>query len=63
MNIRRFSLTLLSGIFACVLVILPAHVTAWNSKDGTLELHGFLDNTYHNRDDYGITKERVRGQI
>ena len=63
MNIRRFNLTLLAGVFACVLVILPAHVTAWNSKDGTLELHGFLDNTYHNRDGYGITKERVRGQI
>ena len=63
MNIRRFNLTLLAGVFACVLVILPAHVTAWNSKDGTLELHGFLDNTYHHRDDYGITKERVRGQI
>ena len=27
------------------------------------KLHGFLDNTYHNRDGYGITKERVRGQI
>ncbi len=63
MNIRRLNLTLLSGVIACALVISPGQVSAWNSKDGTLELHGFLDNTYHNRDDYGITKERVRGQI
>ena len=63
MNIRRLNLTLLSGVIACALVFSPGQVSAWNSKDGTLELHGFLDNTYHNRDDYGITKERVRGQI
>ena len=63
MNIRRLNLTLLSGVTACALVISPGQVSAWNSKDGTLELHGFLDNTYHNRNDYGITKERVRGQI
>ena len=63
MNIRRFNLTLLSGAIACVLVISSGQVSAWNSKDGTLVLHGFIDNTYHNRDDYGITKERVRGQI
>ncbi len=63
MNIRRLNLTLLPGVIACALVISSGQVSAWNSKDGTLELHGFLDNTYHNRDDYGITKERVRGQI
>ena len=63
MNIRRFNLTLLSGAIACALVISSGQVSAWNSKDGTLVLHGFIDNTYHNRDDYGITKERVRGQI
>ncbi len=63
MNIRRFSLTLLASAITCALVITPLTVSAWNSKDGTLEIHGFLDNTYHNRDDYGITKERVRGQI
>ena len=63
MNIRRFGLTLLSGVITCALVITSPQVSAWNSKDGTLEIHGFLDNTYHNRKDYGITKERVRGQI
>ena len=63
MNISRLNLTLLSGAIACALVISSGQVSAWNSKDGTLVLHGFIDNTYHNRDDYGITKERVRGQI
>ena len=63
MNIRRFSLTLLSSAIAGAIAIAPLSVSAWNSKDGTLEIHGFLDNTYHHRDSYGITKERVRGQI
>ena len=63
MNIRRFSLTLLASAITCALVITPLTVSAWNSKDGTLTIHGFLDNTYHHRDDYGITKERVRGQV
>ena len=63
MNIRRLNLTLLSSAVACAIAITPLTVSAWNSKVGTLELHGFLDNTYHHRDDYGITKERVRGQI
>ena len=63
MNIRRFGLTLLSSAITCALVITPLTVSAWNSKDGTLTIHGFLDNTYHHRDDYGITKERVRGQV
>ena len=63
MNIRRFSLTLLSSAIAGAIAIAPLSVSAWNSRDGTLEIHGFLDNTYHHRDDYGITKERVRGQI
>ena len=63
MNIRRFSLTLLSSAIAGALAIAPLTASAWTSRDGTLELHGFLDNTYHHRDSYGITKERVRGQI
>ena len=63
MNIRRFSLTLLSSAIAGAIAIAPLSVSAWNSKDGTLEIHGFLDNTYHHRDSYGITKERVRGQV
>ena len=63
MNIRRFSLTLLSSAIAGAVAFTPLTASAWNSKDGTLTIHGFLDNTYHNRDDYGITKERVRGQV
>ena len=40
-----------------------SNVSAWNSKDGSLELHGFLDSTTHQRIDYGNTKQRVRGQL
>ncbi|MCY4154505.1 MAG: DUF1302 domain-containing protein [Gammaproteobacteria bacterium] len=60
MNIRRFFLALSSG---CVLAVTALTAAAWNSRDGTLTIHGFLDNTYHHRADYGITKERVRGQV
>ena len=63
MNIRRFTLTLLSSAMTCFLVMASMQASAWNSRDGTWELHGFVDNTYHNRDDYGITKERIRGQL
>ena len=63
MNIRRFSLTLLSSAIAGAVALAPLTASAWNSKDGTLTIHGFLDNTYHHRADYGITKERVRGQV
>ncbi len=63
MNIRRVALTLLSSAMTCFFVMAPMQASAWNSRDGTWELHGFVDNTYHNRDDYGITKERVRGQL
>jgi uncharacterized protein DUF1302 len=40
-----------------------SNVSAWNSKDGTLEVHGFLDSTTHARLDYGISKQRMRGQV
>ena len=63
MNIRRFSFTLLSSALAGALAVAPLTASAWNSRDGTLEIHGFLDNTWHHRDSYGITKERVRGQV
>lgn len=55
---------LAAGAVAFLLVALaPAPVQAWNSRDGTWTVHGFIDNTYHNRDGYGITKQRVRGQV
>ena len=63
MNIRRFFLTLLSSAIAGAVAIAPLTVSAWNSSDGTLTIHGFVDNTYHHRDSYGITKERIRGQV
>ncbi len=63
MNIRRFFLTLLSSAIAGAVAITPLTVSAWNSSDGTLTIHGFVDNTYHHRDSYGITKERIRGQV
>ncbi len=36
---------------------------AWTSGDGTTEIHGFVDDTHHQRNDYGIVKQRMRGQL
>ena len=36
---------------------------AWTSADQTLELNGFLDSTTHQRADYGLSKQRFRGQL
>ncbi len=36
---------------------------AWQNADQTLEVHGFLDNTTHQRFDYGVAKQRFRGQL
>ncbi|MCC7258647.1 MAG: DUF1302 domain-containing protein [Gammaproteobacteria bacterium] len=35
----------------------------WKSEDGTLEVRGFLDDTTIARDDIGLTKQRVQGQL
>ncbi len=40
-----------------------SNATAWNSKDGTVVAHGFLDYTQHNREGYGSVKNRIRGQL
>ena len=61
MKIRTFTPVLLAA--SAALAFWASSTAAWNSRDGTLEVHGFLDNTYHHRADYGITKERIRGQI
>tara|TARA_R110002073_G_scaffold142624_3_gene294486 strand:- start:23 stop:469 length:447 start_codon:yes stop_codon:yes gene_type:complete len=39
----------------------PAH--AISSADGTLVSHGFIDYTQHNREGYGMVKNRIRGQL
>jgi len=36
---------------------------AYTSADGTLEVHGFVDSTTHGRLDYGLSKQRMRGQL
>ncbi|MGE0482579.1 MAG: DUF1302 family protein [Gammaproteobacteria bacterium] len=36
---------------------------AWLSADQSLEVHGFVDNTTHQRADYGLSKQRFRGQM
>lgn len=36
---------------------------AWNSSDGSLVVHGFVDYTQHNREGYGLVKNRFRHQL
>ncbi|MFT4583233.1 MAG: hypothetical protein ACI915_002578 [Gammaproteobacteria bacterium] len=38
-------------------------VSAWQSKDGSTVIHGFADYTHYNRAQYGLVKNRVRGQL
>lgn len=37
--------------------------SAWQNADQTLEIHGFVDSTTHQRADYGLSKQRFRGQL
>lgn len=48
---------------AIATLLICFNAQAWNSKDASLEVHGFLDTTTHARLDYGISKQRIRGQI
>ena len=43
--------------------VISAPATAWLNADQTLEVHGFLDNTTHTRANYGVSKQRFRGQL
>ncbi|MDP2323138.1 MAG: DUF1302 domain-containing protein, partial [Gammaproteobacteria bacterium] len=52
----------LLGIAVLVGLAAPARAE-WVSQDGTLELRGFVDNMTSVRDDIGLTKERVQGQL
>ena len=54
-RIRLITLALLTAFSTSTL--------AWLNADQTLELHGFLDSTTHQRVDYGISKQRFRGQL
>ncbi len=53
----------LSVVILAFLASTSTQVGAWNSKDGSLEVHGFVDSTTHGRFDYGLSKQRVRGQV
>lgn len=48
---------------AFMFALLSAPASAWLSADQTLELHGFADSTTHQRADYGLSKQRFRGQL
>ncbi|TDJ64369.1 MAG: DUF1302 domain-containing protein, partial [Proteobacteria bacterium] len=62
----RYGLIKTGAVVAAAAVLGLAGVstaTAWNSKDGTITVHGFADYTQHNREGYGSVKNRVRGQL
>ena len=50
-------------VAAFVASVFSASAGAWSSADQTLVLHGFVDNTTHQRADYGVSKQRFRGQL
>ncbi|MDJ0928281.1 MAG: DUF1302 domain-containing protein [Gammaproteobacteria bacterium] len=51
-------------LFGLVVVLLaaPAHAV-WYSKDGTIEVRGFLDSATFARDRVGMTKQRFQAQL
>ena len=53
----------LAGWVIAVGACLSTTATAWLSADQTLEVHGFVDSTTHQRADYGLSKQRFRGQM
>jgi hypothetical protein len=57
----RYYRILLSLAF-CIGLSTPAHAV-WNSEDGSLEVRGFVDNMTNVRDEVGLTKQRVQGQL
>ena len=60
---RQHLLSVAAVVAVITLAIgLPQTTHAWNSADGSLEIHGFADYTHHNRDT-GIAKSRFRGQL
>jgi hypothetical protein len=52
-----------TALFTACILLVSVQASAWLSKDQTLELHGFADSTTHQRADYGLSKQRFRGQL
>ena len=50
------------GLLLCIGLSTPAYAV-WNSEDGSLEVRGFIDNATNVRHDYGLTKQRLQGQL
>lgn len=57
---NRFGILL--GAVLCIGLSTPAYAV-WNSEDGSLEVRGFVDNMTNVRDEVGLTKQRVQGQL
>ena len=62
LNANLFRPTLVSLVIA-VCALISTQASAWLSADQTLEIHGFVDSTTHQRADYGLSKQRFRGQL
>ncbi|MEW8072872.1 MAG: hypothetical protein AB2826_20850, partial [Candidatus Thiodiazotropha sp.] len=55
--------TVTPWVAICVATALPLQALAWQSKDGTLEVRGFVEDATYVRDDVGLTKQRLTGQV
>lgn len=63
-NTRRAGVAGTGAAIALVAALgYSAGALAWLNADQTLEVHGFIDNTTHQRIDYGLSKQRFRGQL
>ena len=68
MGIQGVVCKLRRGAFSSLAVAvfaLMSHTTAvaWSSSDGTIVVHGFADYTHHERQGYGMVKNRIRTQL
>ena len=54
--------SILLGMAVGIGLSTPAYAV-WHSEDGSLEVRGFVDNMTNVRDDVGLTKQRVQGQL
>ncbi|MBT3094817.1 MAG: hypothetical protein KME58_18255, partial [Candidatus Thiodiazotropha sp. (ex Lucina pensylvanica)] len=55
--------TVIPWVAFCVATALPLQTLAWQSKDGTLVVRGFVEDATYVRDDVGLTKQRLTGQV
>ena len=58
--VKRFAEATVAAVLSAGLV---ATATAWQSSDGSIVAHGFVDYTQHMREDYGMVKNRIRTQL